>query len=137
MFGFRRTPDSRSPSAAIAHVVEQAGLPADISHSSMLRVVESRGRYSGRTVLFVRVFDPARAAESDVVVQRYRDLDSYPGLVLWSGHVEHDGTVAITQHAPVTNTWTSERVPADRSVHAGNERFIFPGRDAAASGVTS
>ena len=56
MFGFLRTPDPRSLSAAISHAVEQAGLPTDISHSSKLRVVESRGRYAGRKVLFFRVF---------------------------------------------------------------------------------
>ena len=136
MFGFLRTPDPQSPSAAISHVVEQAGLPADISHSSMLRVVESHGRYSGRKVLLVRVFDPARTAACAVVVQRFRDLDEYPSLVLWSGHVERDGIVAITRHASITATAKSARVPADRAGHADDERFVFHGRDAAAPGVT-
>jgi hypothetical protein len=137
MFGFLRTPDPQSPSAAICHVVEQAGLPADVSHSSMLRVVESRGRYSGRKVLLVRVFDPARAAQSAVSVQRYRDLDPFPSLVLWSGHVERDGIVAITRRAPAITTRISARVPAGRAAHADDERLVFTGRDAAMSGVTS
>ena len=137
MFGFLRTPVPRSPSAAISHVVEQAGLPADISHSSMLRVVESRGRYSGRKVLFVRVFDPGRAAECAVVVQRFSDLDEYPSLVLWSGHVEGDGIVAITRSVGATATGAPTRVHADRTVHADDERFVFNGRDAATPGVTS
>ena len=135
MFGFRRTPDPRSPSAAIAHVVEQAGLPADISHSSMLRVVESSGRYSGRTVHFVRVFDPARAAESAVVVQRHGDLDAHPGLILWSGHVESDGIVAIRRTAAAAEAGTPTRVHADRTAHPDDERFIFNGRDAVVPGV--
>ena len=137
MFGFLRTPDPRSPSAAIAHVVEQAGLPEDVGHSSMLRVVESRGRYSGRKVLLVRVFDPARAAACAVVVRRFGDLDEYPSLVLWSGHVERDGIVAITRRAPVAAAGTSARVPADRAAHPDDERFVFHGRAAAAPGVVS
>lgn len=135
MFGFLRTPAPRSPSAAIRHVVDQAGLPADVSHASKLQVVESRGRYSGRKVLLVRVFDPARAAQSAVVVRRYGDLDPFPSLVLWSGHVERDGIVAITRHAPTTATRTSARVPADRATHADDERFVFHGRDAVVPGV--
>jgi hypothetical protein len=137
MFGFLRTPDLRSPSAAISHVVGQTGLPEDISHSSMLRVVESRGRYSGRKVLFVRVFDPARAAACAVVVQRYSDLDEYPSLVLWSGHVERDGIVAITRSAAAIDTGAPTRVQADRTAHPDDERFVFNGRDAAAPGVMS
>jgi hypothetical protein len=136
MFGFLRTPDPRSPSAAICHVVEQAGLPADVSHSSMLRVVESRGRYSGRKVLFIRVFDPARVAERAVIVRRYRDLDPHPSLVLWSGRVERDGIVAITRRAPATDARTSARVPADRAAHADDARFIFHGRDSVVPGET-
>jgi hypothetical protein len=137
MFGFLRTPDPRSPSAAIAHVVAQAGLPAGMNLASMLRVVESRGRYSGRKVLFVRVFDPARAAESAVVVQRYRDLDAHPELVLWSGHVERDGIVAITRGATAAAIGAPTRVHADRTAHADDERFVFNRREAAAQGVTS
>lgn len=137
MFGFRRTPDSRSPSAAIAHVVEQAGLPTGVDHPSMLRVVESRGRYSGRKVLFIRVFDPARAAACAVVVQRFSDLNPYPSLVLWSGHVERDGTVAITRSAVAAETGTPTRAHADRTAHPDDERFVFQGRDALAPGVTS
>jgi hypothetical protein len=137
MFGFLRTPVPRSPSAAISRVVELAGLPADVSHSSLLRVVESRGRYSGRKVLFIRCFDPVRAAESAVIVQRFRDLDAHPGLVLWSGHVESDGIVAITRHAAVPHTGATTRVHADRTAHAADERFVFQGREPTASGVTS
>ena len=137
MFGFLRTRDPQSPSAVISHVVKQAGLPAGVDHPSMLRVVESRGRYSGRKVLFVRVFDPASAAGSAVVVQRYRDLDAHPELILWSGHVESDGIVAITRSAAVAATGTPTRAHADRTAHHDDERFVFHGRDAAAPGVVS
>ena len=53
MFGFRRTAAPQSPSAAICHVIERSGLPSWITSSSMLRVVESRGRYAGRVVTWL------------------------------------------------------------------------------------
>ncbi len=137
MFGFLRTQAPRGPSAAIAHVVEHAGLPANVGHASMLRVVESRGRYSGRKVMFIRVFDPARAAEAAVVVQHYRDLDAHSDLVLWSGHVESDGIVAITRSGPAAEARTPIRAHADRAAHPDDGRFVFQGRDAVAPGATS
>jgi hypothetical protein len=100
MFGFLRTAPPRSPSAAICHVIEQSGLPSWITSSSMLRVVESRGRYAGRAVTLIRIFDPARAAEREVVIRRFRDLDEQPSLVLWSGHVERDGAVVLARRSP-------------------------------------
>ena len=137
MFGFLRTPAPQSPSAAISRVVEQAGPPADIRHASMLRVVESRGRYSGRKALFFRVFDPVRAAACAVAIQRYQDLDEFPSLVLWSGHVESDGIVALTRSAATTGSGTSTRVHADRTAHADDERFVFHGRDSVVPGAIS
>jgi hypothetical protein len=136
MFGFLRTPDPRSPSAAICRVIEQSGLPSWISSSSMLSVVESRGRYAGRPVTFIRVFDPVRAAERAVIVQRYRDLDAQPSLVLWSGHVERDGVVALTRRSPGPDLRTPTRSHADRAAHADDARFIFHGRDSVVPGET-
>jgi hypothetical protein len=46
----------------MCHVIEHNGPPSWTGNSSMLRVVESRSRYSARKVMFVRVFDPVRAA---------------------------------------------------------------------------
>ena len=134
MFGFGRTPDPRSPSAAISRVIEQAGLPERVTSSSMLRVVESRGNYSGRKVTFIRVFDPARAAENAVTVKQFGDLDPHPSLVLWSGHVERDGAVSITSRAPAPRAATPTRAPANRSGHDDDERFVFFERDATVPG---
>ena len=137
MFGFLRAPAPRSPSAAICRVIEQSGLPAWISSSSMLRVVESRGRYAGRPVLFIRVFDPVRAAEREVAVRRFSDLDAQPSLVLWSGHVERDGLVALSRRSPGLDMRTPTRVHADRTAHADDAHLVFHGRDAGPSGGTS
>ena len=92
----------------------------------MLRVVESRGRYSGRKVLFVRVFDPARAAERAVVVQRFRDLDAHPESrpVVRTCRARRDRR----HHAAAPRPSIPERRPeshADRTAHADDERFVF------------
>ena len=137
MFDFLRTPAPRRPSAAICRVIEQSGLPAWIGSSSLLRVVESRGRYAGRPVTFIRVFDPVRAAVRAVVIQRFRDLDTQPSLVLWSGHVERDGRVTLSRRSPGLDMRTPTRVHSDRTAHADDAHLVFHGRDAGASGVTS
>jgi hypothetical protein len=113
MFGFPRVREPQSPSAAICHEIEQSGLPSWISSSSMLRVVESCGRYAGRRVTLIRVFDPVRAAERAVVVQRFRDLDPQPSLVLWSGHVGRDGLVALFRRSPGLDLRPPTRPHAD------------------------
>ena len=137
MFGFLRAPAPRSPSAAICRVIEQSGLPAWISSPSMLSVVESRGRYAGRPVMFIRVFDPARAAEREVAIRRFSDLDTQPSLVLWSGHVDRDGLVALSRRSPGLDMRTPMRSRADRTTRADGDRSVFRGRDAGASGGTS
>ena len=126
MVGFMRRSAVRSPSAAIRRALEQDGLPPG---TPALRVVESRGRYSGRKVTFIRVFDATSAAESAVDVQAFGDLDVHPELVLRMGHVEQDGTVVITWRAPSPDAATPVRERADRAMHADDERVVFPGGD--------
>ncbi len=126
MFGFRRKSGVRSPSAAICRALEADGLPPGIGAASALGVVESRGSYSGRKVTYIRVFDPARAAERAVDVRAFGDLDGHPELVLRMGHVEKDGTVVITWRPPAADAATPLRERADRAMHADDERFVFP-----------
>jgi hypothetical protein len=64
----------------------------------MLRVVESNGRYSGRKVTYIRVFDPVLAAERSHTVKEYKDLDTQPELILRTGHIETDGIVMLNRH---------------------------------------
>ena len=80
---------------------------------------------------------PDPPSPSAVVVQRYRDLVAHPELILWSGHVESNGIVAIMRSAAAAEAGTPMRVQADRAAHPDDERFIFSGRNAEARGVTS
>ena len=97
MFGFWHASSPRSPSEAIRRAIGQAGLPSSVDSPSQLSVVESPGHYLGRKVMLVRVFDAVRAAQRALPVACFHDLDSHPSLILWSGHVERDGTVVIAR----------------------------------------
>src|SRR5687768_4485508 len=125
MFGFTGRSDARSPSAALLRALEVDGLPPERVGALALGVVESRGRYAGRTVSYVRVFDPARAVERGLDIRAFGDLDRHRTLVLRSGHVERDGTVVLDWRAPSPDAATPVRAPADRATHADDERFVF------------
>ena len=129
MFGFMRRSGERSRSAAIQRALERDGLPPGIDAAAALGVVESGGTYAGRRVSYIRVFDPARAAEQAVDVRAFGDLDGHPDLVLRMGHVEKDGTVVITWRPPAADAETPPRERADRAMHADDERFVFAGKD--------
>jgi hypothetical protein len=117
MFGFMRRSAPRPPSDALGHAIESDGLPPWIGSATMLRVVESRGRYSGRKVTYIRVFDPVLAAERSLVVKDYKDLDAQPELILRTGHIESDGIVILNRHGvDVDSRRPSMRTRAGRPV---------------------
>jgi hypothetical protein len=100
MFNFLHRTGPRNPSGAIRKALDKDGPPMGIRSASLLRVIESRGRYSDRKVTYIRVFDPVRAAERHLTVRDFSDLDAYPALVLKAGHIEPDGVVVITRRRP-------------------------------------
>jgi len=124
MFGFgSRNAQPRHPSAAIAQALVGDGLdPATLS------VVEQRGSYSGRSVNYFRVFDPVRASERRTTVHAYTDLESYPELVLGSGHVERTGEVVLSRRGNSTAGSRPARSEANRAAHTDDEQFVFPDR---------
>jgi N-dimethylarginine dimethylaminohydrolase len=134
MFGFMHGSGSRSLSKAMRRALEKDGLPSGISSASMLRVVQSAGRVSDRTVTFIRVFDPVRAAERAVDVRSFRDLDAQPGLILKAGHIESDGIVVITRHMPARDVDMSESVRTDQASPGDGMPPMFRGVGSATSG---
>jgi hypothetical protein len=99
MFSFLRRSAPKSPNPAICRALEKEGLPSWVGSPSMLRIVQSRGRYVNRKVTYIRVFDPVQAAERSLDVRSYGDLDSAPDLVVKSGHIEEDGTIVMNRDA--------------------------------------
>ena len=123
----------RSPSHERDRVVTQAhiasgGLSAKLDPAT-LSVVQRRGSYSGRQVTYFRAFDPMRTIERSAVIHQYTDLDACPELVVASGHIERDGAVVLSRRNS-GYTSTTERLGADRSVHADDEAIVFPSRTA-------
>ena len=84
-------------------------------------------RFSRVTALF----DPKRAVAQgvDVLTQHgYQDLNAHPDLVLRAGFIERDGRVVLYARPPGPAAAAPPREPADRAAHAGDERFVFPGK---------
>jgi hypothetical protein len=144
MFDFMRRSSPQSPTTAIRHALKEDGLFSAGGESVALSVVESRGRYAGRTVRYFRVFDPARTSTRGLNIRSYQDLSAHPSLLLRTGHVEADGSVIIDHRVPSLDEAIvpsldaaivpslDEAIPvrerADRSAHSDDERFVFPGK---------
>ena len=123
MFGFKRKPAVRQPSAALCRAIIASGLPSGCDDPATLRVVERQEKYSGRKVTQVRIFDPSQADARGVAVGAYDDLDWHPDLVLWTGRVERDGTVNITRQA-AASTAALTRQAADRTAHEDVDHLL-------------
>src|SRR5882672_6897739 len=93
MFNFLRSTSPHLPTAALQQALAQQGLPPGKSVDS-LRVLTASGSYAGRSVRYFRVFDGA--VHGGVSVRTFHDLDAHPELVVGSGHVDRDGTLALT-----------------------------------------
>jgi len=127
MFGLFRRPAPRPLTPAIEYAIEKDGLTPDVSNPSLLRMVESNGRYSGRKVTYFRVFDPTSSAQRALGIQRYQDFDVFTGRILRSGHVERDGTVVLTGPVIVRPAETPIRTQADRTEHANDAHIVHGG----------
>jgi hypothetical protein len=120
MFDFLRNPGMRAPSAALYQALATDGLQAG-SDVAELGVVESRGSYAGRSVTYIRVFDPASAARRSVNVfsrHAYKDLNAHLDLVLRAGFVEKDGTVVLYARPTAADPSAGLGAIPDRSSHA-------------------
>jgi hypothetical protein len=125
MLPFFRRSEPRQPTSAIQQALIRSGLPPDID-PQMLGVLQEQGSYSGRQVRYFRVFNAARSKERGISVQRFADLERHTELVLGSGHVERDGTVILASRADGPRFSGVARTEADRSLHADDERVVFP-----------
>src|SRR5260370_23764227 len=113
MLSFLRKSQSQQQTAALAQALTSDGLPPGMDPAT-LSVLQHGGSYSGRKVSYFRVFDPVRVAERSVKVQDFADLDGHPELVLGSGHVEKNGTVALTRTDRTNLSTAFARSAADR-----------------------
>jgi len=104
MYNFFNKAQQRYPT--IRQALVQSGLSA-AGDPNQVAVVEKRGKYSGRGVNFFRAFEPG-----------------HEEILLGSGHVEHEGQIMVdSRQAPVGAV--PAREPANRAIHADDERLVF------------
>ena len=75
------------------HLADERGLGNQAAVS--LRMMEQKGRYSGRKVTYFRIFDPATTAAAGIEVRCYDDLNIR--AILHSGHLESDGQIMMNR----------------------------------------
>jgi hypothetical protein len=125
MFDFLRKSQHKQPIAAISAALGSNGLPPGMDPATLV-VLQQRGSYSSRKVSYFRVYDPVRAAERRVAVHAFNDLDGHPELVLIAGHMEQDGSVALTRREANLQAAATPRSQATRANHADDEQIVFP-----------
>lgn len=59
-----------------------------------MRMVEKRGQFAGRSVRWIRIFDPALITESPVV-RRYDDLANLTDAIQFEGQIENGGYILL------------------------------------------
>jgi len=126
MFDFLHRSGPQRPSAPVRRALELDGLIPVRDAPPTLSMIESRGRYAGRSVRYIRVFDPARTSERSLNIRTYGDLDAHRTLVLRAGRVEGDGAVILDDRGPAPDAAIPVRERADPSAHGGDARFVFP-----------
>ena len=127
MLRFFRRSQSNHPGRLLTQALRRTGMAAGVD-PAMLSVVQQSGSYSGRRVTYFRVFDPTRNIERSAVIRQYTDLDSCPELVVASGHIERGGDIVLSTRESINPPVRTERLGADRSVHADDEAIVFPSR---------
>lgn len=146
MFGFLRRSAPRPLTETISRALANESTSSSIGDPSLLRMVESGGRYSDRKVTYFRIFDPALAARRSLDVRRYTDLDAFQGLIVRSGHVERDGKVILNRAVVGLTPEQTIRTRAGRIVptagaqvaeHSGNGAASAPAPVSAPASVSA
>ena len=60
-----------------------------------LRCFEHQGVFKEKPVTYLRIFSPWRTKERGVNPMAYADLDRYPELILYEGHIAENGEVYV------------------------------------------
>jgi len=135
MFGLFRKSGPRPVSEAISVAMQKEGGQSSAGNASLLRMVESNGRYSDRKVTYFRVFDPALASHRSLDIRRFRDLDDAQGVIIRSGHVEKDGAVVLTRAVTARAADSPIRSMADRTMHADDAHIVIHGETGASANL--
>lgn len=74
----------------------------ELDSSEKLRALETDGKYGGRRVRLMRIFDPALLSNSEASNLEYRDLEESVDRVAlqFEGHIEKNGQVRLADRRP-------------------------------------
>lgn len=67
-----------------------------------LRCFEHQGVFKEKPVTCLRVFSPWRTKERGIEPMAYADLDRYPELILYEGHIAQNGEVYVADRRQPT-----------------------------------
>jgi hypothetical protein len=62
---------------------------------SELRCFQHQGLFKEKPVTYLRIFNPWHTKERGVALMAYDDLDRYPELILYEGHIAENGEVYV------------------------------------------
>lgn len=97
---FRRREASRVLRAAIrVAITDQFELPAEVL--SRLGCIEKAGRYSGRPVMYICIFDRTLVPEGGRAIRKWDDVMAHGEALLFEGHIEKDGSVKLLDRRPL------------------------------------
>ena len=67
-----------------------------------LRCFEHQGVFKEKPVTCLRIFSPWRTKERGIEPMAYADLDRYPELILYEGHIAQNGEVYVADRRQLT-----------------------------------
>lgn len=105
----RRRP-GRLPDKVREALQSQYGL--DTQSTEGLLCVERPGKFSGRRVRNIRIFDPALVGDGGKSVRTYNDLLVHRRALLFEGHIERDGSVRLSDRRAPKSTKRVQSKPS-------------------------
>lgn len=94
LFRKAKSPEvKRLPDPVRRHLIRRFRLSEE--SVGMLRCVQSEGTSGGRSITRFRIFSPARAQDQGLQIVSASQLDQYPGLLLFEGHMDEHGAVRM------------------------------------------
>ena len=76
----------------------------------LLRCFEYVDVINGKPVRAFCIFSPYRAKERNIVIRSIHELNRYPELLFFQGHMDSQGIVYVADRRPPCKTWKSELI---------------------------
>jgi len=97
---FKRQKVSRAlPAAVQVALTEQFELPPRVV--SQLGYIEKAGRFAGRPVRYICIFDRTLVPEGGRAIRTWDDVMAHREALLFEGHIERDGSVKLLDRRPL------------------------------------